>query len=140
VFTRKKRGANAKATIFTALLSLLASLLAIVSAPVPAQAFSNTGAFNFGTSQVIIEDLALCTKYKYNFDAGPSWNQTGYETCPSEELTTANLPATLHLKLRVQAIVTDEFQASYAGAFISDSRGNRITTPRWNLTPLVDLD
>ena len=140
MFTRKKRGASAKATIFTALLSLLASFLAIVSAPVPAQAFSNTGAFNFGTSQVIIEDLALCTKYKYNFDAGPSWNQTGYETCPSEELTTANLPATLHLKLRVQAIVTDEFQASYAGAFISDSSGNRITTPRWNLTPLVDLD
>ena len=143
VFTGKKRDMSAKALIFSALFSLLASLLAIVSAPVSAQAFSNAGAFNFGTSQVIIEDLAICTNFKYNFEVGAvsEWAVTKkYETCASQSLTTDSLPATLQFKLRIQAIVPDEFQASYVDAFISDSNGNRIVTPRWNPTPLFDLD
>jgi hypothetical protein len=111
--------------------------------PLPVQAFSNTGTFNFGTSQVVIEDLALCTNFKYNFEVGAvsEWAVTKkYETCASQSLTTDSLPATLQFKLRVQSLVPEEFYVSSVDAFISDSNGNRIQTPRWNPTPLFDVD
>mgnify|MGYP006280820513 CR=1 FL=1 len=131
-------------TVGFTMFSLLFSLAVGIGAPTQAQALSNAGEFLFGTSKVLVEDIALCTKYKYPFDpnnnGGFTWNQTGYETCTSESLTTNSLPATLHIKFRVQSIVPDEFLASSADAFISDGYGNRLNIPRWAPSPLVDLD
>ena len=124
--------------------SLLLSLLVGLGSPVQAQAFSNAGAFLFDTSKVLVEDIAICTKFKYPFDpstnGGFTWNQTGYETCPSESLTIDSLPATLHIKFRVQSVNSEEFLASAADAYISDSKGVRVNTSRWAPSPLIDLD
>ena len=124
--------------------TLFLSLLIGFSAPTHAIASSNAGSFLFGTSTVVVEDIALCTKYKYPFDpstnGGFTWNLTGYETCPSESLTASSLPASLHIKFRIQSINPDEFLASYADAYISDSKGVKVNTPRWAPSPLVDLD
>ena len=125
-------------------LALVFSLLFGLGFPTQARAASNAGEFIFGTSTVVVEDIALCTKYKYPFDpstnGGFTWNLTGYETCPSESLTTSSLPASLHIKFRIQSINPEEFLASYADAYISDSKGMKVNTPRWAPSPLVDLD
>jgi len=122
-------------------LALLFSLLFGLGSPTQARAASNPGEFLFGTSKVLVEDIAICTQYKYPFDpssnGGFTWNQTGYETCASQSLTTNSLPATLHIKFRVQSLNSEEFLASYADAYISDSKGVRVNTPRWAPSPLV---
>lgn len=124
------------------LCALLSSGLFAVA--MPAQAFSNTNTFTAGSARVVIEDVAICTKFKYTFDPSTNtsglWSQIGYETCPSESLTAESLPATLHMKFRLQSINPDEFLASYADASILDAKGVRVSTPRWAPTPHTNLD
>ncbi len=130
----------------TPLLNRAFALLLLLSwmSPLPAQGFSNAATFNVGAARVVVEDVALCTKYKYPFsidsNVGSTWPQTGYETCTSESLTTDSLPATLHMKFRVQTNNPDEFLASIADAFIVDAKGVKVSTPRWAPTILVNLD
>jgi hypothetical protein len=132
------RQSNAIALVFI----LLISLLTVTASP--AQAFSNVNSFTFSSSTAHIEDVALCTNFKYTFDPnsnwGGPWNQVGYETCPSEALTTSKLPATLHYKLRIQSQAPELFQVSAVDAYLTDSKGMKIATSRWAPTPLVDLD
>jgi hypothetical protein len=139
-----ERKLGVRCGVFTALLSILASLITSIATPLAAQAFSNATSFNLAKSIAYVEDVALCTSYKYTFDSnnnfGGPWNQVGYETCPSESLTTTNLPATLHYKLRVESRAPEEYGTSTVDAYISDAKGNKISTPRWAPTPLVNLD
>lgn len=135
---------SAKSRVLAGMVSLLLALAGVVTLGEPSRASSNTNSFTIGSAKIVIEDIALCTKYKYPFDpssnGGFTWNQTGYETCPSESLTTDSLPATLHMKFRIQSSNADDFLASYADAFITDAKGIRVNTPRWAPSPLVDLD
>ena len=129
------------ATISSLFAVLISGLFAVAA---PAQAFSNSNTFNVGPARVVVEDAALCTKYKYPFslnsNGGSTWPQTGYETCASETLTTDSLPATLHMKFRLQTNNSDEFLASNADAAILDAKGVQVATPRWAPTPFVNLD
>ena len=125
-------------------MSLVIGLTVAVLGSVPAQAFSNGATFTVGSARIVVEDIALCTKYKYPFDlnvnGGIPWQLVGYETCPSESLTTDSLPATLHMKFRVQTLNADEFLPSNVDALITDGKGNKVVTPRQSPTPLFDLD
>lgn len=131
-----------RVTTIPGLLALLTSGLFSVAAP--AQGFSNATNFTVGAAQVVVEDIAVCTKYKYPFslnsNGGSTWPQTGYETCISESITTDSLPATLHMKFRLQSKNPDEFLASIADASIVDAKGVQVNTPRWAPTPFVNLD
>ena len=124
--------------------SLLTSLLVVASTPTQADAFSNQNKFASSTNIVHLEDAALCTSYKYTFDPGANfggpWSQVGYETCPSESLTTSKLPATLHYKLRVESLSPEQFQSEAVDAYISDAKGNKIATSKWLPTSLMTLD
>ena len=49
---------------------------------------------------ISVEDFALCTGTKYEFTQSDLVAR-GYESCKSQSLTTQNLPASLHVKVRV---------------------------------------
>ena len=49
---------------------------------------------------ISVEDFALCTGAKYEFTQSDLVAR-GYESCKSQSLTTQNLPASLHVKVRV---------------------------------------
>ena len=123
---RRFRAPGQTRTGTLAAISIFFSFVVGLGAPSQAEAFSNAGSFLFGTSTVTMEDIAICSTYKYNFDAATTWNQTGYETCPSENLESGKFPATLHFKVRVQSIVPSEFTAENVDAFITDSKGQRV--------------
>ena len=124
-------------------LGFVTSILLILNtaiAPAPAQSFSNTGVLDLGQAQLFIEDVALCTKYNYNYDAPIIWSQTGYETCPSENLTESALPASLHFKVRIQTKSYVDFYPSSVSAYVIDQKGTKLALPRWSATPLVNID
>ena len=126
------------------IFSLLASSLIQFAAPVRAEAFSNVTSFSLANSTVYVEDVALCTSFKYPFDPnsldGTRWNQVGYETCPSESLTTSKLPATLHYKVRIESRAPEQFQLSSINALITDGKGRQVSTAQWAPAPLVNVD
>lgn len=119
-------------------LTLLASnIFAFTSS---AQAFSNVRVIDQESFTLNLEDVALCTKFKYDFGRPTTWETTGYQTCPSETITTLSLPATLHFKFRVQSKLADEFQVSKADAYLLTSKGFKLAISKWKPEPLTKID
>lgn len=90
--TRKNR---ARAT----LAAYLVLLLSFTGLPL---AFGANISFQIVNTKIDIsvEDFALCTGTKYEFTQSDLVTR-GYESCKSLSLTTQNLPASLHVKVRV---------------------------------------
>ena len=124
-----------------AIASLLSTIFISSGVTEEAHAYSNSSSITIGSARVNVEDVALCTKFNYNFDSALSeWAITGYQTCASEALTVDSLPATLQFKIRLQSINPSEFLASTMEAFLTDTSGNRISTSRWPASPLFNVD
>lgn len=114
--------------------------LGLFSVAAPAQAFSNTRVIDQESFVLHLDDVAICTKYKYDFSKSTTWEVNGYQTCPSETITTSSLPATLHFKFRVQSKLADEFQVSKADAYLLTSRGFKLPISKWKPEPLTKID
>lgn len=120
------------------LFALLTSGIFAVAAP--AQAFSNSQVIDQESFVLHVDDVAICTRYKYDFSKSTTWEANGYQTCPSETITTTSLPATLHFKFRVQSKAADEFQVSKTDAYLLTSRGFRLPISKWKPEPLTKID
>ena len=81
---------------FTLFLSLLIGL----SAPTQARAANITLNESKAKFEISIQDFAVCSNFKYDF-AELNLGKRGYETCTSQNLSTDNLPASVHVKVRV---------------------------------------
>ncbi len=127
-----------RVTTIPGLFALLTSGLFSVAAP--AQAFSNSRVIDQESFVLHVDDVAICTKYKYDFSKSTTWEVNGYQTCPSETITTSSLPATLHFKFRVQSKSADEFQVSKAGAYLLTRTGFRLPISKWKPEPLTKID
>ena len=121
-------------------LATIFLLLTGLTTPEPAQGFSNPRKIEEESFNLYLDDMAICTKYKYVFDKPTIWEETGYQTCLSEAITTSSLPATLHFKFRVQSNGADEFQISQADAYLLNSRGFKIPISKWKPAPLPKVD
>jgi hypothetical protein len=90
--TRKNR-------VRVALAAHLVLLLSFTGLPL---AFGANVSFQIVNTKIDIsvEDFALCTGSKYEFTQSDLVTR-GYESCKSQSLTTQNLPASLHVKVRV---------------------------------------
>jgi len=90
--TRKNR-------VRVALAAHLVLLLSFTGLPL---AFGANVSFQVVNTKIDIsvEDFALCTGSKYEFTQSDLVTR-GYESCKSQSLTTQNLPASLHVKVRV---------------------------------------
>lgn len=82
-----------------ALTAYLVLLLSFTGLPL---AFGANISFQIVNTKIDIsvEDFALCTGTKYEFTQSDLVTR-GYESCKSQSLTTQNLPASLHVKVRV---------------------------------------
>lgn len=132
---------TARLTRVMAILGSLTLLASNIFALTPsAQAFSNVRVIDQESFILNLDDVALCTKFKYDFGRPTTWEATGYQTCPSETITTLSLPATLHFKFRVQSKLADEFQVSKADAYLLTSKGFKLAISKWKPEPLTKID
>ena len=88
-----------KNRVCAALAAHLVIVLSFTGLPL---AFGANSSFQIANTKIDIsvEDFALCTGSKYEFTQSDLVTR-GYESCKSQSLTTQNLPASLHVKVRV---------------------------------------
>lgn len=93
------RGNIRKNRARVALAAYLVLLLSFTGLPL---AFGGNISFQIVNTKIDIsvEDFALCTGTKYEFTQSDLVTR-GYESCKSQSLTKQNLPASLHVKVRV---------------------------------------
>lgn len=98
-FTTRVRGNTRKNKVRVALIAPLVLLLSLTVQPL---AFGAKVSFQVVNTKIDIsvEEFALCTGSKYEFTQSDLVTR-GYESCKSQSLTTENLPASLHVKVRV---------------------------------------